>query len=771
MAEETEIWVEKYRPRELSEIVGQDAVVERLKTFVERKSLPHMLFAGPPGNGKTTAALCTARGLFGELWSRNFIELNASVAPETPILIEKDGRVIRTTFGELAEEYFWDDSSKYAEANFKILSIDKDYQIAFRPVSLISRHRVGKIAKIKYDGGSIRTSFDHSVITIDGNGGLVHKKVSELREGDLLISFKTTLGGNGDPIDLRGFRPQIYSRLKGRLVKNPKIREVFDQIKLNEELSWLFGLYLAEGCTGWRGETSGQVIFTVGYPEEAETAEIAQNIIRRNFGLDSSTFISSSGFDPTRKTSVQVRILNTQLARFFEEHFYTDGIESSAISKRVPQFIFKAGLENRYSFLKGYMGDGYGSWDRLVRYSSRSKENLVDVAWLGRLSGLETSCFKKEVRLVWKLPSYSYIRSELMPAEPLINFFEMVEDKIEIPFRRALRHQLYSKKSKRISKKTAKNLLEGVDASVLVQKEKDVLRNLLRLTNSPLFSVMIKEVEIEDYDDYVYDVSVPGAEMFWGGTSPILLHNSDERGIDTIRNRVKDYARTKPIGDVPYKLIYLDEADALTSDAQHALRRTMERYSNTCRFILAVNYSSKIIEPIQSRCAAFRFKRLTEKDSSKLLKRIAKGEDLNLKKTGIKAIIHASEGDLRRAINLLQAASALEEKIDEKVVYQVSSMASPEDVKEMMELAMDGKFEKARKRLLELLIDRGLSGDDVLQQIQREALDLDVPEPVKVKLVDKMGEFDFRLVEGANERIQLEAALAHLARIGNRLKS
>jgi replication factor C small subunit len=249
------------------------------------------------------------------------------------------------------------------------------------------------------------------------------------------------------------------------------------------------------------------------------------------------------------------------------------------------------------------------------------------------------------------------------------------------------------------------------------------------------------------------------------------LNASDERGIDTIRTKVKNYARSGAIGEVPYRIVYLDESDALTSDAQHALRRTMEKYTRTTRFILACNYSSKIIEPIQSRCAVFRFRRLAEKDISKVLKNIAKSEKLNLADKAVDAIIHVSEGDMRRAINLLQAASTLGKQITEKTVYDVSATAHPEDVKEMMKLALDGKFEEARKKLLDLLIGQGLAGDDVLRQVHRQIFDLDLPEPVKVKLIDRMGEFDFRLTEGANEQIQLEAALAHLALIGDRLRS
>ncbi len=252
-------------------------------------------------------------------------------------------------------------------------------------------------------------------------------------------------------------------------------------------------------------------------------------------------------------------------------------------------------------------------------------------------------------------------------------------------------------------------------------------------------------------------------ELFGDGWRPnfLELNASDERGIDTIRTKVKDYARTRPIGDFPYKIIYLDESDALTSDAQHALRRTMEMYTHTCRFILACNYSSRIIEPIQSRCAIFRFKRLPEKEVTQMLKRIARGEKLTLTPDAIKAIIYVSEGDMRRAINVLQAAAVLKRKVDEKVIYEVSAAARPKEVRQMLQLALAGEFEEARGKLYYLLISQGLGGEDILKQVHREIFNLDVPERAKMELIDRVGEFDFRLREGANERIQLEAMLAH----------
>ncbi|MEM3519119.1 MAG: replication factor C small subunit [Candidatus Hadarchaeales archaeon] len=239
------------------------------------------------------------------------------------------------------------------------------------------------------------------------------------------------------------------------------------------------------------------------------------------------------------------------------------------------------------------------------------------------------------------------------------------------------------------------------------------------------------------------------------------LNASDERGIDTIRTKVKDYARRLAMGDVPFKLILLDEADALTADAQHALRRTMEMYSNICRFILDCNFSSRIIEPIQSRCAVFRFKKLGEEDIQKMLKRIAKEEGLTIDPKAYKAIAELSEGDMRRAINILQAAATVKKKIDEKTIYEVVAMARPEDVRQMLTLALDGKFEQAREKLYSLLLEQGLAGEDILAQVHREIFALQVPEEKKLELIEKVGDFSFRIAMGANERIQLEAMLAH----------
>ena len=240
------------------------------------------------------------------------------------------------------------------------------------------------------------------------------------------------------------------------------------------------------------------------------------------------------------------------------------------------------------------------------------------------------------------------------------------------------------------------------------------------------------------------------------------LNASDERGIDVVRGKIKDFARTVSLGDVPFKIIFLDEADSLTNDAQNALRRTMELYVNATRFILSANYSSKIIEPIQSRCSVFRFRPLKEEEVREMLERVAHGEKLKLDKEASDALLYVSEGDMRRAINSLQGAALHSEHVTAEAVYKSSARAEPGEVKEMMELALNRKFTEARKKLHQLMINYGMSGEDVLLQMYRTIDKLEVSEREKVTIMDKIGEYNFRLVEGANEMLQIEALLAQM---------
>jgi len=248
------------------------------------------------------------------------------------------------------------------------------------------------------------------------------------------------------------------------------------------------------------------------------------------------------------------------------------------------------------------------------------------------------------------------------------------------------------------------------------------------------------------------------------------LNASDERGINIIRGKIKDFARTAPIGNSQFKIIFLDEADSLTSDAQAALRRTIEKYTHICRFILSVNYSSKIIEPIQSRCTVFRFSPIKEDDVKKYMRMIAQKEKIEITQDGLDTLIFISKGDLRKAINVLQVGASVSKKITAQLLYETSATAKPEDVKNLINTALTGNFMAARNQLYDLLIRYGLSGEDIVKQIHQSIFDLTISDESKIKLIEKTGEIEFRIVEGSNAHIQLETLLAHFSLEGSKIK-
>lgn len=244
------------------------------------------------------------------------------------------------------------------------------------------------------------------------------------------------------------------------------------------------------------------------------------------------------------------------------------------------------------------------------------------------------------------------------------------------------------------------------------------------------------------------------------------LNASDERGINVVREKVKNFARTKSLGDVPFKVIFLDEADALTPEAQQALRRTMENYSSTCRFILSCNYSTKIIDPIQSRCAIFRFKLLEKKDIEKVIQKIVEKESLTITPDSIEILYEGSEGDCRKCINLVQATAAISPSITSDLVLTIISNTKPKDVKVVLDYAIAGDFLKAKEKLFDIMLKESISGQDVIKSIQKEIWNLPVEPEIKVRLTEKTGEAEFRMVEGSDPFIQLQALLASFVLAG-----
>lgn len=243
------------------------------------------------------------------------------------------------------------------------------------------------------------------------------------------------------------------------------------------------------------------------------------------------------------------------------------------------------------------------------------------------------------------------------------------------------------------------------------------------------------------------------------------LNASNERGIDVIRENVKDFARIMPSNPLGYKIIFLDEADQLTPEAQAALRRTMEIYSATTRFIFSCNYSSQIILPIQSRTVVMRFKPIKSADMMSRIRTIAAEEGFEIDSDALEAVTEISEGDMRKALNILQTIKSSGELSAAKI-YEISGLANPKEFKSLLSKAISGLFEDAREMLDTMMVENGLSGMDIIRGLHSSVRKELISPKQKVQIIMALGEAEFRVVEGSSDLIQLDALLAKLAYIG-----
>ena len=247
------------------------------------------------------------------------------------------------------------------------------------------------------------------------------------------------------------------------------------------------------------------------------------------------------------------------------------------------------------------------------------------------------------------------------------------------------------------------------------------------------------------------------------------LNASDERGIKMVRERVKEFAASiKLAGDKEFgkpKIIILDEADEMTSEAQTALRRIIEDSARTTRFVIICNYLSQIIEPIQSRCVVFRFTRLPKEDVIGHLKVICEQQKVKYEEKALAQIYEATGGDLRHSINIMQAASGMG-LVSAASVTAAMGLSGRARVGEVLRLAMSGKFNESRAKLLELTQVYGMSEGDFMKYANQEAYEMEIEKPEEFAAI--MAEYDYRLTAGAHPEIQLSALLAQLGRLAKK---
>ena len=761
------VWLETYRPQTLDEVVGQEAIVERLEHYVESDDVPNMLFAGPAGVGKC-------------------------VAGETPVLTDDGLARIETVVGDI--------DGFEAATDTRVLSLTGSDGFEYTaPSRRFAREAETRLEVRTRDGSNPTVTPEHRFLVRE-NGGFEWRAAADLDPGDQLARplsaplppTETTL----DPLAaMDGDRTLVHvpATVAESIVSADPATPDAGRAAAGSEPGGATTA-TARADTGVHGPERGQVAVPLA---TLRAADIPRETVRtRVRGFQHVT--------PENGRSGVVSLpweVTPALAEFLGLLVGGGRIKRGRIS-----FDGAAALCDRFDRL---LVDLFGVDP--VRDGERENPRVTTDS--ATVTQFVTACFDLFER-------DGAIGSRLLraDAESRRAFLRAAFDAgatvttdgtVELPLDgdlATLCSYLLAGFGIPSGRESAR---AGVDRLTLPETHLDRLRSAVgfsvpgadsrpadttdpteghdgTLPEENLYLDVVTGVEAVD-GGRVYDLTVPGARNYVAGQVPTVMHNttsaiavarelygenweeqfmelnaSDERGIDVIRDRVKSFARTS-FGGANYRIIFLDESDALTAEAQAALRRTMEQFSNNVRFILSCNYSSQIIDPIQSRCAVFRFSPLGDAAIEEQVRHIATREGIELTDDGVAALVYVAGGDMRAAINGLQAAAVADGPVDESAVFEITSTARPEDIEAMVTRALDGDFTAARSQLDRLLTEEGIAGGDIVDQLHRSVWEFDLEDEAAVRLLDRIGEADYRITEGANERIQLEALLASVA--------
>ncbi|XP_017882167.1 replication factor C subunit 5 [Ceratina calcarata] len=238
------------------------------------------------------------------------------------------------------------------------------------------------------------------------------------------------------------------------------------------------------------------------------------------------------------------------------------------------------------------------------------------------------------------------------------------------------------------------------------------------------------------------------------------MNASDDRGIGIVRGQILNFASTGTMYKSGFKLIILDEADAMTNDAQNALRRIIEKYTDNVRFCIICNYLSKIIPALQSRCTKFRFGPLSKDQILPRLNTIIETEKLNVSEDGKNALVTLSGGDMRKVLNVLQSTWLAFGSVTEENVYACVGHPLPVDIKNIINWLLNESYDMCYSKIQDIKLKKGLALQDILTELHLFVNKIEFPDDILMNLIIKLAEIEKRVCIGCSEAVQLNALVS-----------
>jgi len=744
-----EVWIEKYRPQTLADVVGHETIVERLQSYVDRNDLSHMLFAGPAGTGKTTSATAIARELYGEDWQEHFLELNASDERGIDVVRDRIKSFARTSFGGVDYRIIFLDEADalcvppgtevvtgypskpevkeiedVAADGEPIPSVDFETNEIQSDKGRLVDSGVADFFEIELsDGRTILASLSHPFFVVGEDGRLVEKELQELEPGDEIADFKEPVGVSqceicGDWTTGRFCSLACKNDGHSREMQgdgNPMHGTEWSderREKIVEKLS--DGRLSGENNPNYGGDFHGVSVWEM---DQERIDQFRETVSELRSGTSWEEWVVDADADTVKE----------EIGRSSAEWW------ANVDDERKAEIIEKA-TENCDYPVCDITGDNNPMRDPEV--AQKVSEALQgheptggNIRHSEELGHLVRSDWEYEVAKTLQDADIEYeYEPEFELSDSVFHPDFLVDDTvIEV---------------------------KGV-AALWGQTEK--VEEFLETYGDEYRFVVVGDSALPHHEHYDRD-EFDAAVVSDGGRQAV-----DTATVNSIEYSHRGKAYNISMEGTPNFMLANGILTHNTSDAQSALRRTMEQFSNNVRFIMSCNYSSQIIDPIQSRCAVFRFSPLGDEAVEAEIRHIADEEGIELTDDGVDALVYAAGGDMRKAINGLQAASVSGEVVDEEAVFAITSTARPEVIQGMVQDAIDGDFTAARAQLDDLITEEGIAGGDIIDQLHRSIWEFDVPDEQAVRILDRVGETDYRITEGANERIQLEAMLASLS--------